>query len=344
MSDQAKAFNSIKHIMLRMCLSICLSFLFPGVFFASHCEFGGEVFYQSWLVCYFITFLVWEGNVRITNYLYSRYSWQESVFKRLTIQTLIILAYSLTIVCSGTAIMHEILDIPQMKIEEWIFTIVISALLVIAILAVHERIYFYQNWRKSESDAQNLKVQYAEAQYNALKNQVNPHFLFNSFNTLNSLIYEDQDKAVEFVGKMSEFYRSILKSNDQPYNSIHDEIELAKSYAFLLKTRFEEDFKLSIQGEVIQNVGIPPISIQMLIENAVKHNVVSPDEPLEVVISIKRDKIIVENIIRKKVIDDGSSTGMGLSHIQKRYESLNIDGFSAQISEGKFTIILPYIS
>lgn len=341
--EKEKVFHSWKHIVYRALLSVCIAFLFPGVFFASHCSFGSAVFYQSWIVCYFITFLVWEGNVRITNFLYGKYSWQESVFKRITIQTGIILGYSLFIICSGTVLMHEILDIPQMKPGEWVFTIVISSLIVIAVLAVHERIYFYQNWRKSELDAQGLKAQFAEAQYNALKNQVNPHFLFNSFNTLNSLIYEDQDKAAEFVGKMSEFYRSILKSNDKPYNTVKEEIELAKSYSFLLKTRFENDFKLTIVGDEYVEYGIPPISIQMLIENAVKHNVVSPDSPLEVLISIQKNKVVVSNEIQTKSIDDGSSTGMGLSHIEKRYESFNVEGYDAQNINNQFTVTLPFV-
>lgn len=343
MTDDPKVFNSAKHVLYRVILSICLSFLFPGVFFSSHCEFGSETFFQSWLVSYFITFFVWEGNVRITNMLYSRYSWQESVFKRLTVQTFIILAYSLAIVCSGTVLMHEVLDIPQMKPDEWVFTIVISSLMVIAVLAVHERIYFYRNWRTSELNAQELKVQFAEAQYNALKNQVNPHFLFNSFNTLNSLIYEDQDKAAEFVGKMSEFYRSILKSNNQPYNSVQAEIELAKSYAFLLKTRFEDDFVLAIKGEPSHDSKIPPISIQMLIENAVKHNVVSPDSPLVVKVSIESDRVVVSNEIKKKEISDGSSTGTGLTHIENRYESLDVEGYSTEIINNQFTITLPFV-
>lgn len=337
-------FISGKHLLYRLLGGIAIGFIFPGLIFHEQCTTDIEMFFKSWLISAVIAYLVWEGNVHLTQWIYNKLSWEDNVIKRLAIQTVVILGYSLSIIIGGTIMWHSTMPIPPMRQEDWVITITVSTLLVITILAVHERIYFFRSWRESELKAEQLKTQYAQAQYDALKMQVNPHFLFNSFNTLSSIIPEDPGKSVDFVNKMSEVYRYILLSNSKPLATIQEELEMARAYSFLLQTRFEEDFKIIINGDENQLGYIPPVSLQMLIENAVKHNEVTPDNPLSLLIDIQIDKIVVSNKITPKKLSQEDSTGMGLLHIKKRYEIIPQKGFEIQSLNNHFVVTLPIIN
>lgn len=336
-------FISGKQVFIRIVGAILIGLMFPGLIFHEQCTNDAEMFLKSWLISAVIAYLVWEGNVHLTQWIYNKLSWEDNVIKRLAIQSVVILGYSLSVIIGGTIMWHSTMPIPPMQQEDWVITITVSTLMVITILAVHERIYFFRSWQDSELTAEQLKTQYAEAQYDALKMQVNPHFLFNSFNTLSSIIPEDPIKAIDFVHKMSDVYRYILLSNSKPLATIKEELAMVKAYSFLLKTRFEDDFTVEISGDVNLSGQIPPVSLQMLIENAVKHNEVTPDNPLVLTIQIQSEKIIVSNKMAPKKLSNEESTGMGLMHIKKRYEIIPKLGFEIQNKNNYFVVTLPVI-
>ena len=147
---------------------------------------------------------------------------------------------------------------------------------------------------------------------------MNPHFLFNSLNSLSSLISKDPDKAVKFVKELSEIYRYVLDQKNTELVDLKDEIEFLNSYVFLQKIRFAESLKVNIDISA-KNRKIIPLSLQMLLENAIKHNVVSKDKPLEIdVYSNPENYIVVRNNIQKKKVV-GTSTNIGLKNIKDRY-------------------------
>jgi LytS/YehU family sensor histidine kinase len=172
---------------------------------------------------------------------------------------------------------------------------------------------------------------------------VNPHFLFNSLNSLSSLIATDPGKAEEFVEEMSRVYRYLLKSNEEQLISLQKEIEFIESYNLLLKTRFGDGFLPEITvADDKSDCLLPPMTLQLLIENAVKHNIVDPDQPLVLKLYTERDKLIVSNNLQKKN-KSVVSNKIGLSNIVSKYRLLNMPEVEIQETETQFKVILPLI-
>lgn len=187
-----------------------------------------------------------------------------------------------------------------------------------------------------------LKRAMVESQYEALKSQINPHFLFNSFNTLISIIEENPGLAVEFVEKLSDFYRSILQYREKEVISLQEEIELVQSYAFLLQRRYGKSLllKVSINGE---QGYVAPLTLQMLVENAVKHNIISRSKPLLIeILPEPEGYITVRNTLQKKLTRE-ASTGFGLQNIISRYLHLSELSPKVEESASHFSVSIPLI-
>lgn len=188
---------------------------------------------------------------------------------------------------------------------------------------------------------QKLKTDIIKLEYEALKNQVNPHFLFNSLNALTSLVAEN-DEAVRFIKKLSDVYRYVLEQKDKEIVPLERELEFVDSYAYLHKIRFGDNFNMNINIQT-QNKNVVPLSVQMLVENAIKHNIVSEDEPLEIHIFEENDYLVVENNIQlKSMVKDSSK--IGLKNIKSRYAYLTDKEFIVSNKHDKFTVKVPLLA
>lgn len=182
-----------------------------------------------------------------------------------------------------------------------------------------------------------------DAQYELLKQQINPHFLFNSLNTLKSMVETQDEHTVEFILKLSDFYRFTLESRKLNVIKVKEELEIVNAYMFLLKSRFEDGIDLTINvDENHLNSYIPPFTLQLLLENCVKHNIVSLDQPLKIQIYSKDDFLVIENPIQIKSTAE-VSTGIGLENINQRYLHLMEKNVDISASNTTFTIKLPII-
>ncbi len=202
--------------------------------------------------------------------------------------------------------------------------------------------YFYQ-WRHDLVNKSNLEKEQAIAKYNALKNQLNPHFLFNALTSLNSLIFENQQLASDFLQQLSKVYRYILQSRDKETISISAELKFVEHYIFLLRTRFGKSILINIQvNELDMDKGIVPVLIQMLIENAVKHNVISKEKPLVINISTDTEFLTVENnIISKNKVE--TSNKMGLENLMALYKYLIDKPIEIKEMKDRFKVRIPLI-
>ncbi|MFN8256131.1 MAG: histidine kinase [Bacteroidales bacterium] len=179
-----------------------------------------------------------------------------------------------------------------------------------------------REWKKAAVEAEKFKRQSIESQYTTLVNQINPHFLFNSLNALASLIPQSPEKAVEFVNKFSKIYRYVLDARDKIVCEIKDELDFADSYCFLQKIRFGDNLIIEKQiSSDCLNKFLPPLSIQLLIENAIKHNEISRANPLKIKIYNTNDFLFVENNLSPKDVKS-ESTGIGLNNLIERYKHL----------------------
>lgn len=189
--------------------------------------------------------------------------------------------------------------------------------------AIYIGIYFFRQWEKSQFESEDMKRRHLQLQLEALKNQVNPHFLFNSLNALTTLIHEDQNLAVDFVQRIASVYRYVLQSKDRQLVELREEINFINAFFFLQRIRFGENLSTSITiPENCYSFYIAPLTIQMLVENAIKHNVISSEKPLQIEIYAEGDCILaVKNNLQKKITTK-NSMGIGLANITKQYEIL----------------------
>lgn len=216
--------------------------------------------------------------------------------------------------------------------------------ILMAIIIVITLFFWYQKQRDRRLQRVNLlQKEKVESQFEALKSQINPHFLFNSFNTLAAIIEENPPVAVEYVEKLADFYRCILQYRDKEVIALQEEIELINNYNFLLKKRFGDNFKLDIQTNG-QLVFVVPLALQMLVENAIKHNVVSKSKPLNIHINIdeSKDFITVSNNLQPKMQPE-KSTQFGLQSLEKRYALLSGQKIKIEETKHTFKVSLPII-
>jgi len=207
---------------------------------------------------------------------------------------------------------------------------------------VFTTIGFLKNWRSSTVEAERLRAEMMTYKYDSLRNQVNPHFLFNSLNTLSDLVYEDQDLAVKFIRQLSDIYRYVLDSREREAVPLREEMEFIDSFSMLLKTRFEDKLLFDIDVPLESNDLIVPMALQNLIENAVKHNEASTKHPLMVHISREGDFLVVRNEVRLKKLNESPSQ-TGLRNIRARYEFLTDEPISVLEKDGQFVVRLPIL-
>jgi LytS/YehU family sensor histidine kinase len=191
-------------------------------------------------------------------------------------------------------------------------------------------------------DAEKLKTEMMAYRYESLRNQINPHFLFNSFNVLSDLVYADQAMAVKFINQLSDLFRYVLDSRDKELVLLKDELDFMQSYIYLLKTRFEEKLNLVISLEAAPDELIVPMTLQMLVENAVKHNEISETFPLQIQIRRDGSYLVVENSLRvKKVGEDSKNTG--LKNIIQQFSYFTENLVEVKEDNGNFRVRVPIL-
>lgn len=214
------------------------------------------------------------------------------------------------------------------------YTITIEGIFIMIFIEV---IYMYYQRKESEIEREKFK-------YNLLINQLNPHFLFNSLNTLSAMVYtKTPDESVEYIDKLSDFYRYVLVNEGRNLIPLKEEIEIINKYGDILKTRFQDGFVLNINlNKEDLNKKILFMSLQLLVENAVKHNIASKEKPLTVNIYSENNFIVVSN---NKVMrtDNVISTGTGLKNLNERYKIVDNKEIKIINNNDKFTVKIPMI-
>lgn len=209
---------------------------------------------------------------------------------------------------------------------------------------LYETDYILEKYKQSVEDKEAAHQMAMQQEFDTLKSQVNPHFLFNCFNTLSSLITEDKAKAEVFLNELSKVYRYLLQNNEDGLSTLQSEVQFVQSYYRLLQTRHGEAVQLNIQIDKRYDLYLlPSMSLQLLIENVVKHNVVSKNAPLEIdIFTIAGNKLVVNNNLIRRVAK-ALSNKVGLENIKAKYSLLRQPGFQVMEDERNFTVVLPLI-
>lgn len=222
----------------------------------------------------------------------------------------------------------------------YIFAIVITFFITLVGYAVG----FYKAYKENQIKQQKIIAGTASAQFETLKNQIDPHFLFNSLNVLSSLIEENPESAQKFTTSLSKVYRYVLEQKDKELVSVEEELSFARTYMNLLKMRFENSLFYELPGTLPDAESkVVPLSLQLLLENTVKHNVVSEQRPLRVRIYIENDYLCIQNDLQKKeVLRDRQ--GVGLQNIVNRYAIITRRAVLVEENEKTFTVKIPILT
>lgn len=327
-----------REMIIRWTGIILLSLIFPIVSF-DYPICSNDFIWLS-LLSIVRTAILWNGSMFIINYLVTKYS----VFKQ-PARLIIYLVSSLMIFVAMTELAEvSILDIyfnQMISVREKAEFILFGVVTTFMISAIYASVSFFMEWKANLIKNQALEKANLEARYETLRNQINPHFLFNSLNTLLMMV-ADNPEASRYVESISDLMRYMLNSRDKDVVLLKDELKIARDYSFIQKSRFGEKLLVSFKIDPsYYHYVIPPLTLQMLIENAIKHNVVSKENPLWINVSITENQFItVENNIQPK-LESEPSTGVGLENIRNRY--LFVAGKEVIINNqgNTFKVLLP---
>ena len=300
----------------------------------------GQQWWQKYLDSLMYCAVYWNGACMMFFFFRRRFPLIKQTPKRLILTTVSLLAFLLLgdfLICT---FLHQEYPFGQYPISHSIPSLIAGT--VIGLL--YEAVYFFQQWKHTVKVNESLKHQQSRTQFEVLQNQMSPHFLFNSLNTLTAIIPEDADMAIEFTQKLSEVYRYILQNKERELVTIEEELSFAKAYVFLLKMRYPENLNVSFDvAASYHRQYIAPLTLQMLIENAIKHNVVSKMNPLYIEVYVENGRsIVVKNNLQKKNVIE-KSTKTGLQNIQKRYELLGNKVIDIMATAKNFIVAVPLI-
>ena len=226
------------------------------------------------------------------------------------------------------------------RASNYVVSIVITFIVTLSLYFFH----FYKSYQEQKLKEQKVIAGTASAQFESLKNQIDPHFLFNSLNVLTSLIEENPDQAQRFTTSLSKVYRYVLEQKDKELISVEEELAFAKTYMNLLKMRFENSISFELPTDFTNaEAKVVPLSLQLLLENTIKHNVVSEKKPLHIKIYIDNGYLIVENNLQKKeVLQDRK--GVGLQNIVNRYALISARKVMVEENSEFFRVLLPILT
>lgn len=308
-------------------------------------------FILSFAISTLYSFFLGVGNGLLNDFLNKRIPWSEATTKRAVISIVSILVANFILVYLCNYINFVIFQKAATPAEffsgkynfmNWFMVNI--ALLISAFLHAKGFMEELKKTSKKEVVEQKLIATSANAQFESLKNQLDPHFLFNSLNVLSSLIDENPKQAQKFTASMSKIYRYVLEQKDKELVTVEDEIEFAKTYCDLLKTRFEDsvDFIFDVNKEDYRRY-VVPLSLQLLLENCIKHNFATSSKPLIIKIFSENDILCIENNLQERE-QMKESAGIGLANIVQRYSLLTKRNVFIEKSEDYFKVKLPVLS
>ena len=305
-----------------------------------------RIFLSATVCTLLISLLLSRIHIGLSSWLRKRLGAKLNPGQRLMIQTLFMLitAAFVTVIFFG----YHWFGFPgyTLKMENYKWALLVGFTADLIGSGFNEAIYSQQEWRRTLLEKEQLEKLHLQSQLDVLKNQINPHFLFNSLNSLSSIIADDPGKAELFVDKLSMVYRYILLHNDRDWVDLHTELTFIKAYFHLLQTRYGEGVQLNLavsdsQAELL----LPPLTLQLLVENAIKHNVVHKNKPLLIEIASSGEmELMISNNLQRKNKQLVLSHGVGLKNIAERYNIANAGAIMVQEQNGLFAVKLPLVA
>lgn len=321
-----------------------LVLLLAGAWFINHLETATIYTIATyWVIS--ILFLLGFGNYVIYRWLNHVIPWESDSLRRILFQLLLSGIY--TLICTNLSYFLFKSNLTEAAPDAQQMTLlnIYAVFIILPVFSIFFGIYFLTKWKKATLEIEDAKKEAIRSELLALKNHLDPHFLFNNLNILSSLIDTENEYAQSFLEKFADVYRYVLKNKESEVIQLKLELEFLESYIYLINTRFEHqvEFRLNINKQALEKF-IPTLTIQMLVENALKHNKFSRKEKLIIRIDSRSDLLIVNNNYSPKASDQlGENSGSGLINIEKRYELLSSQKPLVKIENDQFIVELPLL-
>lgn len=315
-------------------------FLFGGRYFKDL-----RVFMLGTFPTLAVLMLVYIFCGMIAGLMLNRFPLYSQTFKRIGLSLIcyiLVMLAAMTIIFWGYDYVHFLGY--QLDISKYVWAVVFGIASNLLATSFNEGAAFYERWRAMVDEAENLKKENLQSQLEGLKEQVNPHFLFNSLNSLSSLIADEPEQAEKFLDEMSKVYRYMLRNNEDGLTSLEAEMEFIRSYFHMLKTRYGDALEMETVIEPrFMHYQLPPLTLQMLIENAVKHNMILKDSPLRILIMTSNSgKLVVSNNLQRKT-RNVMSNKVGLGNIAKKYQLMKKEEVAVHDDGKEFAVTVPLI-
>jgi len=287
----------------------------------------------------------WYGNSFVYHVVDDRISWLKQPVKKIVVLFFSVAAFSsFAIIVVNLTLTYLVFGGVPDNLANWaVYNGRIAIIIALSVSTIITAMLFFKSWREAAVNEEKLKSELLDYQYKSLVNQVNPHFLFNSLNVLTSLVHDDPDLAVKFIQQLSKVYRYTLENRDRDLVSFEEEKKFIESYLFLLNIRFEDSLKVDLQLNDKKEGMLIPMALQILVENAIKHNMISRQKPLKLKIETCDDVVCVTNNLQLPE-NKPQSTGFGLDNIKKRLKLLSDKGLEIEQSATTFTAKLPILT
>lgn len=285
----------------------------------------------------------WKGMYFLVNLLEKRLPWLRFPIKRLVVQVISMTLFAGLVIFLGLSVWFLLSDELTFRnsMEDVIPALGVAYIFMILALIVGSSILFFKKWKEATIQQEELKRAHLALQYQSLRDQVRPHFLFNSLSSLVTLINTDTEKATRFVHKLSDVYRYLLEQREIELVALPEEIRFLEDYLYLQKIRFGESLQVSVELGQIEDRMIIPLSLQMLVENAIKHNEASASHPLSIQMDATDDmQVMISNTLQPKTLTEKSS-GLGIENLRRRLAFYTTEPLLVEEGAEKFTVIIP---
>ncbi len=287
---------------------------------------------------------LWFGNQGITRAFNKHVSWKKYGRRRFFMQLGTGLFWSLIVINGAYLIFKYIFTEEPPAIDQVVVMNVWGIVLTIPSYSIYFGLHFLRYWQQSQLEVERYQRETMASQLVNLKNHLDPHFLFNNLNILSSLIDKDKDLSQEFLVRFAEVYRALLLNKGEDLVTLEEELEFIQSYIFLIQTRFEQNiqFNININPDSYYFM-IPPLTVQMLIENAIKHNIITEKRPLIISITTNGQRLHICNSLFEKREDLKSKSGTGLKNIKARFKYFSDEELAVTKSEDEFRVSVPLL-
>jgi hypothetical protein len=300
---------------------------------------------RGYLITLVITGVIWQGCFSIINAFRKRYPGVDHVGRRIALTVLGMSIYIVAVDVISSSVLDGLgLQEDPYASGHWRASLVKCFATTAIIGTLYEAGYFFRMWKRQAIEAETLKSRQLRAELDTLRNQISPHFLFNSLNTLVALIPEDPAQAMKFTKALSQVYRYILQYKDKELIDLGTELDFTEAYIHLMKVRFEDALRIRVDvAPPHRSLLVAPLTLQLLLENALKHNVASHAHPLQVDIHVEqgRNLVVRNNLNRRQGTVEG--TGTGLSNVKQRYAILSDRDVDVIETREHFLVALPLL-